>query len=416
MMDRETIAQAGDLSFRQLKLFESVGRLSSVRRGSEECNLSQPAVTQALSKLEQQVGVTLLERRSSGSYLTEAGKVFHVRVQRLFGQMAQAMVDLGAASGEIAAAAVVNRISRSQVRSLIAIVETGSFVAASRTLGLTQASLQRSARDLEGNLRKSIYHRAAAGVMVSPEGVELGRKFKLAIQEVEWGMREISALNGSVDSQIVIGALPFGGSLLLASALDGFVAAHPQTKVRIVSEGAHEMLKRLRGGDVDLLVGIVQGHPVPGLNNERLATTPFDIVGRSGHPLASKKTTSLDDLGACEWILAGDGSVRRHCFDNLFDGRDLPYAPITTSSLPITQGLLASSDRLTLMTSYEIAGAGSSLTVIPYGPLDPRPAIGITTRSDWLPTRQHKDFVALLREAVTGWHDGFEPAAMMLAG
>lgn len=131
----EVRQRAAEISFRQLKLFESVGRLASVRRGSEECNLSQPAVTQALSKLEQQLGTILLERRSSGSYLTEAGKIFHIRVQRLFDQMGEAMIALGAAGSVSAAAAVVNRISRSQVRSLIAIVETGSFAKATRPSG-----------------------------------------------------------------------------------------------------------------------------------------------------------------------------------------------------------------------------------------------------------------------------------------
>ena len=50
--EREAIS----VSLRHLKLFESVARLSSVRRASEECHLSQPAVTQAIAKLEEQIG------------------------------------------------------------------------------------------------------------------------------------------------------------------------------------------------------------------------------------------------------------------------------------------------------------------------------------------------------------------------
>lgn len=417
MKAAELRQRAAEISFRQLKLFESVGRLASVRRGSEECNLSQPAVTQALSKLEQQLGTVLLERRSSGSYLTEAGKIFQVRVQRLFAQMATAMIDLGAASGDAAAAAVVNRISRSQVRSLIAIVETGSFAKAAEALKLTQASIQRAARDLEGNLRRPIFHRAAIGVMVTPEGVEFGRKLKLAAQEVEWGIREIESARGEHVSQIVIGALPFGGTLLLATVLDEFVAKHPQTDVRIVSEGASEMLRRLRAGDVDFLIGIVQEPAVAGQCNESLAQTPYEIVARPGHPLHAKAGLTRTDLAAYEWIAAAEGSSRRNCFDLLFADGPAPRAPITASSLAIIQELLANSNRLTVMTTYEIKRESGTLIPLPYGPLEPSPAIGLTTRANWLPTRLHNDFMALLRHRVTNWHDGAEPVRVTeLAG
>ncbi|HSX57473.1 MAG TPA: LysR family transcriptional regulator, partial [Sphingomonas sp.] len=115
-----TAAIAASLSFRQLKLFESVGRLNSVRKASEECNLSQPAVTQSLAKLEQQIGVALLERRASGSYLNELGEIFHRRTTRLFDLIERALVDLGVPGGDHAAPVIARRISRSQARSLIA--------------------------------------------------------------------------------------------------------------------------------------------------------------------------------------------------------------------------------------------------------------------------------------------------------
>lgn len=408
--------RASDISFRQLKLFESVGRLASVRRGSEECNLSQPAVTQAISKLEQQIGELLLERRSSGSYLTEAGKVFHLRVQRMFDQMADAFLAFGAASSPQTAAGLVNRISRSQVRSLIGLVETGSFAAASEILGLTQASLQRAARDFEGNLRRPIFLRAATGVLVSPEGIELGRKLKLATQEIEWGIREVEATRSGHASQIVIGALPFGGALLLASVLDEFVAQHPNTDVRIVSEGASEMRRRLRAGDVDILVGIVPDSSESDLINESLAKTPYEIVCRPGHPLANRPRLSLDDLARYEWIVGAEGSSRRKCFDLLFTRGPVPRASITTSSLPIIHELLAGSDRLTVMTSYEINRDSGSLAVLPFGPLDPSPSIGMTTRPGWLPTRLHKDFMDLLRERGADWHDTPEPVRLVAMG
>ena len=94
--EREAIS----VSLRHLKLFESVARLSSVRRASEECHLSQPAVTQAIAKLEEQIGTSLLERGASGSYLNPLGTIFHRRTERLFAQIEEALVELGVPAGQ----------------------------------------------------------------------------------------------------------------------------------------------------------------------------------------------------------------------------------------------------------------------------------------------------------------------------
>lgn len=393
MKESELKQRAASISFRQLRLFESVGRLASVRRGSDECNLSQPAVTQAIGKLEHILDVALFDRHASGSYLTEAGTIFHLRAQRLFRNIDLALEDIGANS----ALPIAHRLSRSQVRSLLAIIEFGSFAKAAEALELTPASLQRAARDLEGNLGKTLFHRTATGVMVTTEGLEFGRKLRLALQEIEWGIREIEVARGAIKSQMIIGTLPFGGSMLLASVLDEFVAAHRQADIRILTEGASEMIKRLRAGDVDLVLGIVQETTGQDLCNESFAQTPYQVVGRRGHPLAGRAGLQQPDLVAFDWVVGMEGSSRRTCFDALFEQANAPTTPIATSSLPIIRHLLANSDRLTLMTTYEVDYEGGSVIALDIDPPGPGPQIGVTTRADWLPTALHKNFVAMLR-------------------
>jgi LysR family transcriptional regulator of gallate degradation len=358
-------------------------------------------VTQALTKLEQQIGVILVERRASGSYLNELGEIFHRRTGRLFAQIEQALIDLGVPGGAAAAPIMAKRISRSQARSLIAIVESGSFAHAAQSLGLSQASLQRAARDLEGNLRKPIYYRTAAGVMVTPAGVEFGRKIKLAIQEVEWGIKEIEAARGTFATQIAIGAMPFGGSVLLASVLDEFVTAHPKADVKILNEGASGMLQSLRAGEVDFVIGLVQETTADDLSNEALARTPYTVVARRGHRLLRKGNVTLDDLLEYEWVVGTHGASRRACFERLFAGGKGPKASIATCALPVIRHLLLRSDRLTLMTSYELMHEDGTLASVPFGPIEPAPAIGITMRAGWLPTQLHLDFIELLRRCVS---------------
>ncbi len=399
MMTRSE-TRAARISFRQLKMFESVGRLRSVRRGSEECNLSQPAVTQALCKLEQQVGTRVLERRANGSYLTPAGQIMHRRVTRMFALFEEALRELDGRDGPEAAHAIINRISRSQIRSLTSVIDHGSFEAASAALGLSDAALKRAARDLESNLQTDIYVRTAAGLMVTHAGLRFGRRIKLALQEVEWALDEIGGPAGETDGRIVIGALPFGGNMLLASVLEDFLARHPAVDLQIVSCGASEMMARLREGSVDLVIGLIQETSGDDVSHQLLIETPYAIVARRHHPLTRMPAIDLESLARFDWVVGAEGSNRRACFDTLFAGHQRPATPIATSATTVIRHLLSGSDRLTLMTSYELSHHGQALARVPFAPITPAPALGVTSRKAWLPTPLHEDFTALLRAHV----------------
>jgi LysR family transcriptional regulator of gallate degradation len=389
-------------SIRHLKVFESVAQLHGVRRASEECHLSQPAVTQAIAKLEKQLGVVLLDRRASGSYLNEFGVIFQRRVQRLFVQIEEALLQLGVPNSSTQLPRIASRITRSQIRSLISIVENGSFGQAARALGVSQTSLQRAARDLERTLKTNLYVQTASGIMAAPAAAEFARKLKLAMREVQWGVDEIDAAKGNFGGEIVIGAMLMAGSVVLASVLNEFATAYPNVNVRVLNGNAEEMLRYLRSGDVDFVIGLLRNPTPDDLVAEALAKTPYVVVARHGHPLLEKEEVTLADLGSYDWVIGTPGASRRIRFDQLFGGGRRPQARIATCSLPTIRLLLANSNRLTLLTSYELMHEDDSLTAVPFGPIDPVPSIGLTMRVNWLPTQLQKNFLDLFQKRIVG--------------
>lgn len=58
----------------QLEYVAAVTRHGSLRRASEHLHVSQPALSEAISKLERELGVTLLERRRDGTRITLRGE------------------------------------------------------------------------------------------------------------------------------------------------------------------------------------------------------------------------------------------------------------------------------------------------------------------------------------------------------
>ena len=60
-------------TLRQLKVFETVARLSSFSRAAEELHLTQPAISTQVKKLEEHAGLPLFEQLGKKIYLTSAG-------------------------------------------------------------------------------------------------------------------------------------------------------------------------------------------------------------------------------------------------------------------------------------------------------------------------------------------------------
>jgi DNA-binding transcriptional LysR family regulator len=58
----------------QLEYLAAVTRHGSLRRASDSLHVSQPALSESLTKLERELGVTLLDRRRSGARISRQGK------------------------------------------------------------------------------------------------------------------------------------------------------------------------------------------------------------------------------------------------------------------------------------------------------------------------------------------------------
>lgn len=58
----------------QLEYLATVARCGSLRRAGDELHVSQSALSEAISKLERELGLPLLERRQSGATVSDAGR------------------------------------------------------------------------------------------------------------------------------------------------------------------------------------------------------------------------------------------------------------------------------------------------------------------------------------------------------
>jgi DNA-binding transcriptional LysR family regulator len=76
------------MEWQHLEYFQTVARLQHFTRAAGELSLSQPALSRAIARLEEEVGVPLFERKGRTVSLNRYGELFLVRVNQALAEIA----------------------------------------------------------------------------------------------------------------------------------------------------------------------------------------------------------------------------------------------------------------------------------------------------------------------------------------
>lgn len=73
-------------TLRQLRYFEAVARLGHFGHAADHCAVTQPALSMQIKQLEEELGLTLIERRPRGIQLSAEGEEVLVRARRILAE------------------------------------------------------------------------------------------------------------------------------------------------------------------------------------------------------------------------------------------------------------------------------------------------------------------------------------------
>jgi len=366
--------------------------------------MSQPAVTQAIMKIEAWAGCQFFYRNQTGTVLTDEGRIFVACVRRLFGQVEAALAGILRGVPKTAVHKIASRLKSSHIKVLSAVAESSSFEDAAVSLGMSRTALQRTARGLELILGRELYERTPHGLAANAAARALAINLQRACRRLQEGLDEIAALRRKSSLRIFIGAQPLASTSLLATAINSALSAHPGAQVRIVEGTYSFLLQELRSGRIDVMFGALKlPKTVDDVVEEALFEEPYCVAVRRGHPLSRKATVTVRDLLTVDWVLPGAGSQRRRAFDQLFSNEARrPTSCIDATTVSAQLAILESSDRVTLLTPLELASEPrlSGLVALPFAIPVSRSADGLTMRSDWRPSPFQADFLERLRDDI----------------
>ncbi|SIQ37959.1 DNA-binding transcriptional regulator, LysR family [Rhizobium sp. RU35A] len=380
-------------NLRHLRLFTAVARLKTLTAVAEAWHISQPAVTQAITKLERETGGSLFQRSRHGFFLTPRGHILQHRVDSAFALLDPVLEEISPR--------LKTTLTQAQLQALIAVGESENFTLAARRLALAQPTVHRAVTQVEQESARSLFERTAFGILPTRLCQSLIQAARLALYELDQAAAELSEFDGEEAGSVVVGAMPLARSTLLPRALRRFRLEHPTCPVRILDGPYDELLGGLRRGSIDLLVGALR---VPAPIGDVVQTPLFHdrlaLLAGPGHPLAGRPTPSIEDLLAYPWVVPRTGTPTRDQFETLFTaaGHQPPAPIIESGSLLLIRELLTDGRHLGCLSRHQSQPeCEHGLLVALAFPTDHllRP-IGITTRANWRPTRAQKRMMALI--------------------
>lgn len=375
-----------DFNIRHLRAVVKIAELGTMNAAAQAVNLTQPAITQALARIESLIGLPLFERRHNGMAPTPAAELFVPRVKAALDHISSPHVTM------------------SRMRALLSLADSGSYNGASAITGLSLPSLHRAVSDLALSSRKPLAERRGKIVILTEAGEAMARAFRLARVEIEAGLAEIAAVRGHETRRIAIGAMPLSRARVMPAAVARFLKRHPQVRVSIVEGSRAELVEPLRNGVIDVMIGAIR-EPLtePDLVQKALFRDRLVAIGRAGHPL-SGKAPSVAELAAYPWVISGAGTPLRLLWEQMFvrAGLTPPPVPVESGSVMTIRQLLMDGDFLTLLSPDQVSVELEAgwLAKVADLPDDLDRTIAVTTRSSWHPTVVQAEFLADL-EAVS---------------
>jgi len=174
----------------------------------------------------------------------------------------------------------------SGIGTLVAVADTGSFIRAAETLGVTASAVSRAIGRLEVRLGVRLFDRNARATTLT----EAGKRLYAEVSPLLAGMAEatgnVTGEAGTVSGRLRVNCDPWFASLLLAPRLQIFLDAHPALSLELV---ARDRLGDLVSDGFDAAVRF--GEPEPSglvtrklLDSRVLTTASPAYLARRGRP------------------------------------------------------------------------------------------------------------------------------------
>ncbi len=205
------------------------------------------------------------------------------------------------------------QITLAQLRTLLAITEAGSLVAAADALNMTPAALTARVKGLEEAIGMALFARTAGGLKLNAAGeAALGHveTIERAVREMLEAMEDLRNGRGGRLAVATVSTAKYFAPRLIAA----FVAEHPKLELKFLVGNRDETMALLRAQEADIALS---GRPPADMSVEKalIGPHPYVIIAPPDHRLAGLHGLKREALKGEAFLFREAGSGTRSLFD-----------------------------------------------------------------------------------------------------
>ena len=200
------------------------------------------------------------------------------------------------------------------LRAFVAVAKLGSFSAAAVELHISQPALSRRIEKLEAALGVRLFNRTTRKIDMTTVGREFSHRANELLDGLELSLMGIRDVATHVSGEVTIACIPSAVRYFLPAILKAYHERYPQILVRVIDQGANEVLSTLLRNEADFGLNYI-GTQEPELEFAPLMKEPFVLACRIEHPLAHKKKVTWADLTSHEYMSVTKDSANRFLLD-----------------------------------------------------------------------------------------------------
>lgn len=214
-------------------------------------------------------------------------------------------------------------IVSSQIRALNAVVEEGSFTAASRALGMTQPAVSQAIKRLEDQYNIRLFETRGKNLIPTEFCLELA-EITEKIYELEQKAERLLQ-RGDVLSKGIL-RVGLGNSMPGIAIIGKFKQQYPDVRLNVKFGNYSAILQDVMNREVD--IGILPNLPDDNRLYQKVCLVQRVVaIAPTDHPLASKPQTNISELTNYPLIFRSQGSSTQKVVDEVFKSLNIKVIP-----------------------------------------------------------------------------------------
>jgi LysR family pca operon transcriptional activator len=275
---------------------------------------------------------------------------------------------------------------------------------AAELLHVSQPAVTKTIRELEEVLGVAVFERDGRGIKITRYGEVFLRHAGAALTAVRQGLDSVSQERFGDAPPIRIGALPTVSTRVMPRAMELFLKEKTWSRIKVVTGENAVLLEQLRVGDLDLVVGRLAGpEKMAGFSFEHLYSEQVVFAVRAGHPLLATKHSLFASLGEYTVLMPTRASIIRPFVESFLIANGVASLPsqIETVSDSFGRAFVRSSDAVWIISTGVVATdiEDGSLAVLPVDTSETKGPVGLTMRTDSIPSMPLSILMQTIREA-----------------